>query len=39
MKRLERYSVTKNEEILPVLKWLNIFHLLTREDKNSLGWK
>jgi len=39
MKRLERYSVSKNEEILPVLRLMDWLHLLKREDKNSLGWK
>ena len=36
MKRLERYSVTKNEEILPVLRLLHRLHLLSREDYNSI---
>lgn len=39
MKRLEKNSGVVLEEILPVLKILDWLHLLSKEDKNALGWK
>ena len=39
MQRLERYSLTKNSEIKPILKIMYWLGLLSREDRNTLGWK
>jgi len=39
MKRLERYSTTKKQEIGLVLKIMNFLKILDKMDKNSLGWE
>ena len=38
MKRLERYSTTKNQEIIPILKIMKKLHILSKKDRNTLGW-
>jgi len=38
MKRLERYSTTKNQEIIPILKLMKKLNMLSKKDKNTLGW-
>ena len=39
MKRLERYSTTKKQEIGLILKIMNFLKILDKMDKNSLGWE
>ena len=38
MKRLERYSQSNMEEIIPILKLMKKLHILDKKDKNTLGW-
>lgn len=38
MKRLERYSTTKKQEMNLALKILNWLKMLDKMDKNSIGW-
>lgn len=39
MKRLDRYSTTRKQEMNLALKILNFLRMLDKVDKNSLGWE
>lgn len=39
MKRLDRYSTTRKQEMNLALKILNWLKMLDKMDKNSIGWE